>query len=193
MIFSRRLQRGAWLLAAFLGGLVVCFPAGTPRAAPALNTAPPPVADEQVPAEKTPSGQPVPRFVSLRAKEVNMRVGPGTRYRVNWVYRQAGLPVEVVAEYDNWRKIRDADGVSGWVHRTMLSGARSVITLEEEQVLRAKPNQDARPLLRVGPNVIGYVMGCPENSGFCRVTIAGRVGWLPRSSFWGVYPGEKVE
>lgn len=151
----------------------------------------PPV--EHVDAAETPSGQPIPRFVSIRGKEVNLRQGPGTRYPIKWVYRAPGFPVEVIAEYDNWRKIRDYEGADGWVHRSMIAGARSVLTLNEDQILRAKPSAESRPLLRLGPRVTAFVLACPEETTFCRVTVRDRSGWLPRNCLWGVYPGEVIE
>src|SRR5438067_115081 len=86
------------------------------------------------------SGLPVPRFVSLKADETNVRTGPGTRYPISWVYHRQGMPVEVIEEFDVWRKIRDSEGTTGWVHRTMLDGKRSVMIKSKEPcVMRAEP------------------------------------------------------
>src|SRR3977135_3649158 len=78
-------------------------------------------------AHRKGSGLPLPRFASLRSDEVNVRTGPGTRYPVDWVFKRKGMPVEIVAEYENWRKIRDWQGASGWVHQSLLTGKRSFI------------------------------------------------------------------
>src|SRR5579872_1021736 len=86
------------------------------------------------------SGLPVPRFVSLKSDEVNVRTGPGTRYPIQWVYRRAGLPVEVIEEYDVWRKIRDSEGTAGWVHKTMIDGKRNImIRAKDPRVVRIDP------------------------------------------------------
>ena len=77
------------------------------------------------------SGLTLPRFVSLRASEVNMRTGPGTRYPIAWVYKQRNLPVEIVDEFDTWRRIRDWEGSEGWVHQSMLHGRRSIMVVED--------------------------------------------------------------
>jgi SH3-like domain-containing protein len=78
---------------------------------------------------KGPSGLPVPRFVSLKAERVNVRSGPTKDNDVNWVYTRAGLPVEIIAEYDNWRRIRDWEGGEGWVLHSLLSGRRTALIL----------------------------------------------------------------
>src|SRR5437660_12925684 len=78
-------------------------------------------------AQRKGSGRPLPRFASLRSDEVNVRTGPGTRYPVDWVFKRKGMPVEIVAEYENWRKIRDWQGASGWVHQSLLTGKRGFI------------------------------------------------------------------
>src|SRR4051812_28309713 len=93
------------------------------------------------------SGLPVPRFVSLKPDDVNVRTGPGTRYPIQWVYHRSGLPVEIVDEYDVWRKIRDSDGTTGWVHKTMLEGKRNVlIKAKESRIVRADPDMKARAI-----------------------------------------------
>src|SRR5258706_546116 len=75
---------------------------------------------------------PLPRFVSLKSEEANVRTGPGTRYPIQWVYHRAGMPVEIVEEYDLWRKIRDVEGTTGWVHKTMLAGNRTALIKGKE-------------------------------------------------------------
>jgi SH3-like domain-containing protein len=77
--------------------------------------------------EVGPSGLPLPRFVSLRANRVNLRVGPGTNYAVEWMYLKSGLPMEIIQEYDNWRRVRDADGAEGWINQSLLSGNRTAV------------------------------------------------------------------
>src|SRR5690625_600420 len=137
------------------------------------------------------SGLPVPRFVSLRAGEVNLRAGPGFRYPIEWVYRRAGQPVEVIDEYETWRRIRDWEGTLGWVHQSMLQNRRNVRAAAEEQLLRQEPTHDARPVARVEAGAIGSLRSCRGN--WCQIDFAGIGGWLPRETLYGVYPDETIE
>jgi SH3-like domain-containing protein len=139
------------------------------------------------------SGLPLPRFVTLRSDEVNMRAGPGVRYPVEWVYKRRDLPVEVVAEYDTWRKIRDWQGTQGWVHQGMLSGKRAVIVTGDLRLLRKEPDTTALPAARLEEGVIAQLKECPEGMTWCKVEADGYLGWLRKAEFWGVYSGEVME
>ena len=139
------------------------------------------------------TGLPLPRFVSLRADEVNMRTGPGRRYPVEWVYRRQGLPVEIIAEFDTWRRVRDWQGIDGWMHSSMLSGKRYVVVTGDARVLREESDPDSPPVARAEASVIGRLLECPEETPWCRVEIGGVRGWLRRGEFWGVYEHEAVE
>jgi Uncharacterized protein conserved in bacteria len=139
------------------------------------------------------SGLPLPRFVSLRSDEVNLRTGPGVRYPIDWIYARKDLPVEVIAEFEAWRKIRDWQGTEGWVHQSMLSGRRMMVVLGGEHSLRNTDADSAEPVALVGPGVLGRVLQCPRNRDFCRVEINQIQGWLRREEMWGVYRGEWIE
>jgi len=157
--------------------------------------------DQAQPGEtlkRGPSGLPLPRFVSLKSGRVNMRVGPGTQYAVSWLYLKPGLPVEIVQEYDNWRRVRDADGAEGWINQALLSGRRTAVVApwfngkENAAVpLLAKPEEDSREIARVEPGLIGEVAMC--NGNWCRINFAGHEGWMNQEAIWGVYPGETVQ
>jgi SH3-like domain-containing protein len=134
---------------------------------------------------------PVPRFASLRASEVNLRTGPGVRYPVDWVYQRRGLPIEIVAEFGTWRKIRDDQGTEGWVHRQMLAGKRTVVIMGKEQVLRRSAATGATAVARLAPGVVAQVMECDGD--WCRVEASGFRGWLPRAGTWGTKPGERIK
>lgn len=134
---------------------------------------------------------PLPRFVSLRSDEVNLRAGPGTGYPVEWVLTRRAWPVEVIAEYDQWRRIRDIDGTVGWVHQALLSSDRTVVVSEGVLVLRAKPEPDAAPRLRAEAGVMGDLATCRGD--WCLVEIAGVEAWAPRTQLYGVLPGETFE
>ena len=148
-------------------------------------------------AQGAASGLPVPRFVSLKSDRVNVRGGPNKDHEVIWVFTKAALPVEITAEFDNWRRVRDWEGGEGWVYHSLLSGRRTVIVAP-----KAKPNEEAVPLLdradragnliaRLQPGVIGSVKRCTGE--WCRIAGDGFEGWIEQDRLWGVYPNEKID
>jgi SH3-like domain-containing protein len=134
---------------------------------------------------------PIPRFVSLRSEQVNVRTGPGERYPIEWVFNRKDLPVEIVGEFENWRKIRDSDGAEGWVHQRMVVGRRSVLVRDKLRELHRKPSDGAEVVARLEPGVVAKLLEC--DGPWCRVEKAGISGWLKRSEVWGVYPDEVVQ
>lgn len=143
---------------------------------------------EPAAAERGPSGQPLPRFVSLAAGEANLRTGPGRRYPILWVYVRRRLPVEITAEYGQWRRIRDAEGTRGWVHSSLLSSTRTALIVGETRTLFADPDPQSRPVLRAEAGVIGALEKCRQ--GWCRLKVGGKRGWLPAGHVWGVTHGQ---
>ncbi|MBM3546040.1 MAG: hypothetical protein FJX54_03740 [Alphaproteobacteria bacterium] len=137
------------------------------------------------------SGLPVPRFVSLRSGEVNLRTGPGTRYPIEWVLTKRSLPVEVIQEFDTWRQIRDHQGSVGWVQSSFLTGRRTLLVTGETRKLRSDRKDDASTVAMAEPGVVGRLLECRET--WCRAEIGGYKGWLKRSEFWGAYPDEVVK
>jgi len=135
--------------------------------------------------------RPVPRFVSLKADEVNVRVGPGKQYPLKWTYVVSGVPVLIIAEWDNWRKIRDWEGQEGWVHSALLSAKRTVIVTGEKRTLYRRADAKSPPVVRLRPGIVAEVEDC--NEGWCRVEVRNYRGWLRRGDFWGVYPDEIIE
>lgn len=131
----------------------------------------------------------LPRFASLRSDEANMRVGPGTRYPIRWVYHRLGMPVEIIDEYGNWRKVRDVDGAEGWFHHGLLSGQRTALVRGDEAVLRRNPDPNAMPVLTAKPMVILRVLRCSRS--WCYLEVEGYKGWMEKATFWGVYDDEK--
>jgi SH3-like domain-containing protein len=132
---------------------------------------------------------PLPRYVSIKSPEANIRSGPGLRYPVHWVIVKKAVPVEVIAEYENWRKIRDMEGEEGWVHRSMLANERTVSILHGTQTLYEDPKPDSSPVAFVEEGVYARLEKCNEN--WCRVNADGHTGWVIRKAIWGVYPGEE--
>lgn len=136
------------------------------------------------------TGLPVPRFVSLRSADVNMRVGPGTSYSISWVYHRDNLPVEVIQEFDKWRKIRDSEGTTGWVHKQVLQGKRTAVIIgKQPAVLRRSPDDKSNPAFRAEPGVIGRLLTCEKD--WCRLQISSRKAWVRKGSIFGVYKNEE--
>ncbi len=131
---------------------------------------------------------PLPRFVSLKAQESNVRRGPSLSHRIDWVFQRRGMPLQVIAEYGHWRRVIDREGQGGWVHYTMLTGVRTVIVDQDMLPLRAKPDHTAleRAVLEAG--VIARLGDCAQ--GWCEVNAAGYTGWAPQNQLWGVTLGE---
>ncbi|MEQ8605059.1 MAG: SH3 domain-containing protein [Marivibrio sp.] len=133
------------------------------------------------------TGRPIPRMVSLAADEVNVRTGPGIRFPVKWVFQREDMPVEVLAEYETWRKIRDWEGAEGWVHRAMLSGRATVLVIRPEVTLRRSPEETAPAVARLAEGMTARVDGCEGD--WCRVEVRGYDGWLKRDGIWGLEAG----
>jgi SH3-like domain-containing protein len=134
------------------------------------------------------SGLPVPRFASLKSNEVNMRTGPGTRYPIEWVLSRQGLPVEITAEYDVWRRVRDPDGDEGWVHKNALAGRRTAIVTGGPHDLRDGKADTAAIVAHLGPGVTGQLLSCEKD--WCRLRFEDVKGWLPKSQIWGAKTDE---
>ncbi|AMS38952.1 SH3 domain-containing protein [Aminobacter aminovorans] len=144
-----------------------------------------------------PSGLPLPRFVSLKSGKVNSRIGPGVNYPVDWLYMKPGLPMEIIQEYDNWRRVRDSEGAEGWINQSLLSGHRTAMTAPWQRGkpaqlnLLAKPENGARTVAIIDPGVVGSIKQC--NGTWCEMSFAGTSGWLNQAQVWGAYPGESIE
>lgn len=172
--WRRRLRRvHAVALAALVAGMLVPVRPVLPATAPALG----------------PSGLPLPRFVSLGSGKVNLRKGPGRQYPIMWVYLRRGLPVEIIAEYDLWRQIRDHDNTVGWVQKNLLSGKRTGLVTGAVRALRDEPAADAATVALLAPGVVGEIGGCKGE--WCAFRAKGYDGWLPRDQLWGV-PSEET-
>jgi SH3-like domain-containing protein len=143
----------------------------------------------------TATGLPVPRFVSVKPNKVNVHIGPTMGHEVAWVYNRSGLPVEITAEFENWRRIRDWEGAEGWVYHSLLSGRRTcLVTARSKDELIAvhdKADPQSPVVARLETGVVGSVKRC--NGTWCRVVGEGFDGWVQQERLWGVYPNEKVE
>lgn len=137
------------------------------------------------------SGLPLPRYVSLKSDKVYVRTGPSVRYPIRWIYQKADMPVEIIEEFDVWRKIRDSEGEGGWVSQTLLSGERTALVRGDDLApVREKPVDSARMVARLEPGVIGKIDEC--DALWCKVSAGGFTGWIARNSLWGIYENEEV-
>ena len=166
----------AWLVLA-------CLAAGTDaRAAEAIT-------------KGTATGLPVPRYVSLKSERVNLREGPSKDHRTSWVFQRAGLPVEITAEFETWRRIRDSEGAEGWVLHSLLSGKRTALVAPWMKTgtvpLYAKANANADLAAQLQPSVLGQLKNCDGK--WCRFTGPGFDGYVQQDRLWGVYPNEKID
>ncbi|MEC9434221.1 MAG: SH3 domain-containing protein [Pseudomonadota bacterium] len=134
---------------------------------------------------------PLPRFVSLKAAQANVRRGPGMTHRVDWVFVRKGMPLEVIAEYGHWRRVRDQEGGFGWVHYSMLSGVRTALVTPVEADLRETASTAAPVVARAAPGVVLKVEACERD--WCEVYKDGVEGWLPKTALWGVSKDETFD
>jgi SH3-like domain-containing protein len=149
----------------------------------------------QPPAVATgPSGLPIPRFVSLKAEKVNVRRGPSSDHPVAWVFQRKGLPVEIIAEFENWRRVRDSDGEEGWILQSMLAGKRTAVVApwrgQQLTLLHSAPNKASSVYARLEAGAMGEVSNCTGK--WCEITAGGYDGFVEQDMLWGVYPGETV-
>ena len=138
------------------------------------------------------SNLPLPRFVSLKSDRVNVREGPAKDHATRWIYQRAGLPVEITAEFETWRKIRDSEGAEGWVLHSLLSGRRTALVQGKSGAnitLYAKPNVQSGAAALLQPGVIGNIKSC--DGSWCRIYGDDFEGYIQQFNVWGVYPEEK--
>lgn len=147
-------------------------------------------------AAKGASGLPLPRFVSLKSRKVNIRIGPSVDYSVSWMYMKAGTPMEIIQEYENWRRVRDADGTEGWVNQALLSGERTAVAApwmrgKGQSVyvnMRREPQAGSGLVAKLEPGVMFKIDEC--NGDWCHAEANGTEGWVAQGEIWGAYPGE---
>ena len=131
---------------------------------------------------------PIPRYVSLKVKEANARRGPSLSHKIDWIYKRQNMPLEIYGEYENWRRVRDFEGLGGWVHYTLLSGIRYVLIKNELLEMRLLPSIDAQVIAKVPQHNIATLDKC--NKDWCRIIDDGYKGWVPKNGIWGVYENE---
>lgn len=139
------------------------------------------------------SGLPIPRFVSLRSDKVFVRTGPALRYPIEWVYKREGMPVEIIQEFDTWRKIRDLDGSEGWIHQSLLSGKRHAVVTKKDgdTYFYKKPDLTSKKVAQIENGNVITLEKCDVL--WCEAEVSGFSGWIERNSLWGVYQKEELD
>jgi len=141
-------------------------------------------APTQPAAERGPvTNLPLPRFVSLKAAEGNVRRGPSRTHRVDWVFKRRNMPLQVVSEYGHWRRVVDRDGAGGWMHYSLLSGARTALVTLDKLPLHSRPDASTRVIAYAQEGVVARLGECAD--GWCEVRISGIEGWSPMAHLWG--------
>ena len=131
---------------------------------------------------------PLPRFVSLKTDEGNVRRGPSLSHRIDWVYLRRGMPLQVTAEYGHWRRVSDREGLGGWVHYALLSGTRTVLIEEDMLPIYARPDLASQQEAIFEAGVIARLGQCSVD--WCEITSGGYTGWAEKGALWGVMPDE---
>lgn len=172
----------------------IALPETIPTAAPApeppaIDSGPAAIPASLAPPEVGPeTNLPLPRFVSLKVDEGNVRRGPSLSHRIDWIFVRRGMPLQVTAEYGHWRRVVDRDGVGGWVHYALISGNRTVIVEEHMLSLRRRPDPTAPVSAQLEAGVIARLDECEPD--WCRIAAGGYRGWVPKTALWGVDPDE---
>ncbi|MCB1312932.1 MAG: aspartyl-trna synthetase [Sedimentitalea sp.] len=131
---------------------------------------------------------PLPRYVSLKTGEGNVRRGPSLTHRIDWVFTRRDMPLQITAEHGHWRRVQDRDGAGGWVHYALLSGARTVLVEKDMMPVRAQPDPQAPINAAFELGVVARLGACTLD--WCWISSGGYRGWAPKSDLWGVAPDE---
>ncbi|WP_254435936.1 SH3 domain-containing protein [Ruegeria arenilitoris] len=134
---------------------------------------------------------PLPRYVSMKAAEGNVRRGPSLTHRIDWVFKRRGMPLQITAEYGNWRRVQDRDGAGGWVHYALLSGARTVLIESELLSVYTSPDSNSQVSAKFESGVVARLGSCSLD--WCHISAGGYRGWAQKSNLWGVDPAEVRE
>ena len=169
-------------------------PAPKPKPESLRTTPPPPETDADAAKSDAPQARgqvtnmPLPRYVSLKGSTGNARRGPGLTHRIDWVFRHAGMPLRVTAEYGHWRRIEDRDGAGGWIHYALLSGVRTAIVEEDNTELKARPDAASGTIALAQAGAIVRLGKCTLD--WCDVSAGSEDGWVHKDAIWGVDPEE---
>lgn len=147
-----------------------------------------PSPDGAVPGRGSSTNLPVPRFVSLKSSEGNVRRGPSLEHRIDWVFRHRDMPLRITGEFGHWRRVEDNEGQGGWIHYSLLSGVRTVLVTEAKTELKSNPDERAQVVAIADEGVIGKLGACTRD--WCEIEAGGEDGWVEKKRIWGVDPEE---
>ena len=131
---------------------------------------------------------PLPRYVSMKASEGNVRRGPSLSHRIDWVFKRRDMPLRITAEHGHWRRVEDRDGMGGWVHYSLLSGVRTVLVEQDMLALHVRPDPGAPVSAALELGVVARLGDCDLE--WCELRAGGYRGWAPKARLWGVAPRE---
>ncbi|MCR9109393.1 SH3 domain-containing protein [Marivita sp. XM-24bin2] len=134
---------------------------------------------------------PLPRYVSMKASEGNVRRGPSLSHRIDWVYKRRNMPLQITAEHGHWRRVQDRDGAGGWVHYSLLSGVRTAIVEVDMLNLYVRPDPTTQINAQLSLGVVAEVRQCQTD--WCELEAGGYRGWARKGAYWGVQPNEVFE
>lgn len=131
---------------------------------------------------------PLPRYVSMKASEGNVRRGPSLSHRIDWVFKRRDMPLKITAEHGHWRRVEDRDGMGGWIHYSLLSGVRTVLIEKDMLNMHVRPDANAPISAALERGVVTRLGDC--TSEWCELRTGGYKGWAPKSRLWGVAANE---
>ncbi len=189
---ASKIRRGLGLVC----GLAVALHVGAGQAQTAGDPAATVAAADATAAARDPgkgavTNLPLPRFVTLKSGDGNARRGPGLTHRIDWVFVKSGMPLLLTAEYENWRRVEDAEGLGGWVHYSLLSGTRSVLVAQDMAEFRYAAEAGSEVMFQAERGVLGRLLECSVD--WCRVNTNGEKGWILKTALWGVKPDEILQ
>ena len=179
---------GRWLWAIVMVWACACNAVAEPARPEPRPLVPEAAVAVEPPGRGPVTNLPLPRYVSLKAPEGNVRRGPSLQHRIDWVYKRRSMPLEITAEFGHWRRVRDRDGAGGWIHYSLLSGVRTVLVETDMVALRHRPRPGARVLARAEAGVVARLGRCLTD--WCQIATAGERGWVPKAALWGVRADE---
>ena len=180
------MMKSVWVAAVLVG--LANFAVAETAAVPVVEQAVQPAAPT---GKGTVTNLPLPRFVSLKKGDVNVRRGPGLTHRIDWIFTRAGMPLKITAEYEHWRRVEDETGEGGWVQYAMLSGARSVLVETDMAEFHSTADLASDVAFQAERGVIGRLLECAVD--WCRVAVDGNKGWVAKADLWGVTPDEVLQ
>ncbi len=122
-------------------------------------------------------------FLTLKNNEVNLRQGPSFEYPIKLIYKKKYLPVKILDKSETWRKIRDFENNSGWIHVSQLSKKKTAINIKNNSIIYKKPTIYSKPIARLEVGRLVIIKRCKLK--WCKITTGDFKGWVFKSFLWG--------